>query len=84
VFFSNGKFSVSPQLWIFAIIAIPLTILVFGVWLFWKRRRNIIGSKELEGLKIDDVEEGAPDFTNVLGNPNVRVSGGQSKWSPSY
>jgi LPXTG-motif cell wall-anchored protein len=64
VFFSNGKFSVSAQLWIFAIIAILLTILVFGVWLFWKRRRNIIGSKELEGLKIDDVEEGhPPDFT---------------------
>jgi len=63
VFFSNGNFSVPSQWWILPVIAIPLTILVFGVWLFWKRRRNIIGSKEMEGLKIDDLEEGAPDFT---------------------
>ncbi|KAF8963510.1 hypothetical protein BDZ97DRAFT_1820257 [Flammula alnicola] len=34
--------SVTPQWWLFPSITIPLTILVFIIWLLWQRRRNSV------------------------------------------
>jgi hypothetical protein len=38
----NGSESllVGSQLWLFPAITIPLTILVFAIWVFWQRYRN--------------------------------------------
>lgn len=47
VFFSLGTnragqttFDAAPQLWYYFAITIPLTILVFAVWQWWRRRRE--------------------------------------------
>ncbi|KAJ3515320.1 hypothetical protein NLJ89_g1831 [Agrocybe chaxingu] len=37
---------VSPQWWLFPAIAIPLTVIVFLVWVVWRRRRNTAASFE--------------------------------------
>ncbi|KAI4104313.1 MAG: hypothetical protein LQ339_003932 [Xanthoria mediterranea] len=38
----NGKatLEVSPLVWYFPAVTVPLTILVFGVWEFWRRKRQ--------------------------------------------
>lgn len=38
----NGRESlvVGQQWWLFPVITIPLTILVFTVWVLWQRHRN--------------------------------------------
>lgn len=33
----DGKFKVSPSLWVFGLIAIMLTCATFGVWIVWSR-----------------------------------------------
>jgi amino acid permease len=33
------ELSVAPQWWLFPSITIPLTIIVFIIWLIWRRRR---------------------------------------------
>ncbi|KAL2040003.1 hypothetical protein N7G274_007406 [Stereocaulon virgatum] len=54
----NGKpkLTVSPQWWYFPTITIPLTIIVFAVWQWWRRRReagtNRTGIKELKGQEF--------------------------------
>ncbi|PKY00575.1 hypothetical protein P168DRAFT_69791 [Aspergillus campestris IBT 28561] len=35
----NTKFTISPQFWIFVVIAMPLTALTLGFWYFMMRRR---------------------------------------------
>ena len=47
VFFNTGTnqagqttFVVAPQLWYYFVITIPLTILVFVVWQWWRQRRE--------------------------------------------
>ena len=47
-----GLLSVSPQWWYFPIITVPLTILVFGVWQWWRRRREADVSKSGYGEKL--------------------------------
>ena len=43
----NGRASltVAPQWWYFPAITIPLTIIVFAVWQWWRRKREAGGSK---------------------------------------
>ena len=43
----NGRVSltVAPQWWYFPVITIPLTIIVFAVWQWWRRKREAGGSK---------------------------------------
>lgn len=43
----NGRASlnVAPQWWYFPAITIPLTIVVFAVWQWWRRKREAGGSK---------------------------------------
>lgn len=36
----KAKLEVSPLVWYFPAISIPLTILVFGVWEVWRRKRQ--------------------------------------------
>jgi hypothetical protein len=36
---SSGRLSVSSQWWILPTSTVPLTIVVFGVWLAWQRAR---------------------------------------------
>ncbi|KDR80212.1 hypothetical protein GALMADRAFT_242505 [Galerina marginata CBS 339.88] len=55
VFFNtdgNNSLSVGPQWWLFPAITIPLTLLVFAIWLLWKRHRN---QTTLEPLGMDTV-----------------------------
>jgi hypothetical protein len=42
---ANGRptFAVSPQWWYFPLVTVPLTILVFGGWAVWKRKRGVAG-----------------------------------------
>lgn len=41
----NGKaiFTVSPRIWYYVAIAVPLTILVFAVWVAWQWRQEVTG-----------------------------------------
>ncbi|KDR74750.1 hypothetical protein GALMADRAFT_280149 [Galerina marginata CBS 339.88] len=59
-FFSSsgeqGKLGVAPLWWLFPAITIPLTILVFLVWIFWRRHRNAIKQKKLRALTAQDPE----------------------------
>ncbi len=43
----NGKASltVTPQWWYFPTITIPLTIIVFAVWQWWRRKREAVADK---------------------------------------
>ena len=45
----NGTESiiVGRQWWLFLIITIPLTILVFATWIAWQRYRNQVDSRSL-------------------------------------
>lgn len=38
----NGKatLEVSPLVWYFPAVTVPLTVLVLGVWEFWRRKRQ--------------------------------------------
>ncbi|CAA7270080.1 unnamed protein product [Cyclocybe aegerita] len=40
------RLTVAPQWWLFPAIAIPLTILVFIVWVVWRKRRNSVAAFE--------------------------------------
>ena len=50
----NGSESiiVGRQWWLFPTITIPLTIVVFAIWVAWQRYRNRVDS---ESLGIDDL-----------------------------
>jgi hypothetical protein len=64
VFFSldqTNKLTSTSQAWIFAAIAIPLTVAVFAVWILWKRRRSKAIEDEMETrtrLQEIDIEGG--------------------------
>ena len=49
----NGRVSltVAPQWWYFPTITIPLTIIVFAVWQWWRRKRQAGGSKADSNVK---------------------------------
>jgi hypothetical protein len=53
---NDGKeyFKVSSRLWIFFAVAMPLTILVFGVYQYWRRKRE--QRMELRRTQKDEVE----------------------------
>ena len=53
---------IGPQWWLFPAITIPLTILVFTLWVAWQRYRNRVDS---ESLGISDLFKIAgPDPTS--------------------
>lgn len=39
-FQNNDESSVSPRLWIYFVVMVPLTVMVVGAWLWWDRRRE--------------------------------------------
>lgn len=51
---SNGRanVTVSPQWWYFIAITVPLTIVVFSVWVLWKRWRD-----NVQEINNEDVAE---------------------------
>ncbi|KAF8148423.1 hypothetical protein B0H34DRAFT_736978 [Crassisporium funariophilum] len=53
---SNGEsfLALGPQWWLFPLITIPLTIVVFGTWIFWQR------NLEMNVPKLPDLEVGEP------------------------
>jgi hypothetical protein len=53
---NDGKehFKVSSRLWIFFALAIPLTVLVFSVYQYWRRKRE--QRMELRRTQKDEVE----------------------------
>ncbi|KAF8963524.1 hypothetical protein BDZ97DRAFT_1758596 [Flammula alnicola] len=56
VFFNttpDNSLSVGPQWWIFLVITVPLTVVVFATWVLWQRYRNRVDSR---GLGIDRLE----------------------------
>ncbi|KIM38868.1 hypothetical protein M413DRAFT_238636 [Hebeloma cylindrosporum] len=60
----NGSESISvgPQWWLFPVITIPLTILVFATWVAWQRYRSRVDS---ESLGISDLMKIAgPDMSS--------------------
>lgn len=52
-----GKVTVSPQWWLFPVITIPLTIIVFLVWIIWKRQRS--ADQHLDDIQKESEEEKA-------------------------
>jgi hypothetical protein len=61
VFFNSGVdndgkeyFKVSSRLWIFFAVAVPLTVLVSGVYQYWRRERE--RRMELHRTRKDDIE----------------------------
>jgi len=57
----NGSESiiVGRQWWLFPAITIPLTILVFALWVAWQRYRN----------RVDSANLGISDLIKIAGNP---------------
>lgn len=60
VFFNTGTnlagqttVDVAPQLWYYFVITIPLTILVFAVWQWWRRRREADLGRKDESIEAD-------------------------------
>jgi uncharacterized membrane protein YciS (DUF1049 family) len=65
VFFNYGvdndgkeNFQVSSRLWIFFAVAVPLTILVSGVYQYWRRVRKRRMDSRRERAEMDDIEMG--------------------------
>jgi hypothetical protein len=56
---NDGKesFKVSSRLWIFFAVAAPLTVLVSGVYQYWRRERE--RRMELRRTQNDDIETGS-------------------------
>jgi ATP-dependent Zn protease len=50
----GGSLVVGKQWWLFFVITIPLTILVFVVWFMWQRHRYKVHS---DNLGIDQITE---------------------------
>jgi LPXTG-motif cell wall-anchored protein len=38
--FTSVSLNVSSQIWIYWVVAIPLTLMTLLAWLFWKRKRD--------------------------------------------
>jgi cytoskeletal protein RodZ len=51
------KWTVSSRLWIFFAVAVPLTVLVSGVYQYWRRERE--RRTELRRTQNDDIETGS-------------------------
>jgi membrane-anchored protein YejM (alkaline phosphatase superfamily) len=56
---NDGKesFKVSSRLWIFFAVAVPLTVLVSGVYQYWRREKE--RRMELRHTQNDDIETGS-------------------------
>ncbi|KAL8805347.1 MAG: hypothetical protein Q9182_002021 [Xanthomendoza sp. 2 TL-2023] len=80
VFFNTGRdehgkatMEVSPLIWYYPVITIPLTILVFGVWEIWRRQRQA-KSKAFDNLTATKDQSTAP--------PRLRLSTLESNTNP--
>jgi hypothetical protein len=58
---------IGQQWWLFPAITIPLTILVFGVWLLWQRYRHRIHFDALGVDQITDIEQAGEGVTDERG-----------------
>jgi cytochrome c-type biogenesis protein CcmH/NrfF len=73
VFFNYGidsagknSLTVSPLLWLFPTLTVPLTIIVFMVYRYWrKRREKKVRSKSRESSNVD-LERGERKITTHL------------------
>lgn len=43
----TSSLTVSPSMWIYWAITVPLTVVTFLLWVFWFRRENLKSSKRL-------------------------------------
>ena len=73
----NGSQSllVGSQWWLFPAITVPLTILVFAVWVLWQRYRNKMDSVTLGTSRLKDFVKPLPaqrqNFTQDYHDPNL-------------
>lgn len=44
---TTSSLTVSPSMWIYWAITVPLTVLTFVIWVFWSKRENFKSSKRL-------------------------------------
>ncbi|KAF4612722.1 hypothetical protein D9613_011811 [Agrocybe pediades] len=72
IFFSEADaqgrqvLTVSPQWWLFPVITIPLTVLVFVIWMIWQRRRKVpeIASELRHDSALGPQEVGVTNYWN--------------------
>jgi uncharacterized membrane protein YhaH (DUF805 family) len=52
----NGRatFAVSPQVWYYVVVTIPLTILVFIVWALWLRHQRLVDKNYKGKIALSD------------------------------
>jgi len=58
---SSGSLSVSSKWWILPACSIPLTIVVFGVWLTWQRMRVTRTKEQQEHALREFIDKGLPE-----------------------
>ena len=68
------KLTVSPSIWIYWVIVIPLTLITFLVWALWSRRENLESSKRLliHRMKVPNDSTNATE-KGVIRNPNENI-----------
>ena len=72
------KLTSTSQAWMFPIITILLTIAVFAVWIFWRRRRSKVIEGEMRTrprLQDDDIEAGVVHEGFIVGGPYPTING---------
>jgi len=69
--------SVSPHLWIYFVVAMPVTAIVVGLWWRWDRVQNRRFSHESEDLEkaIDQME------AQIMSTMRQRTTSSQRPWT---
>ena len=66
-----SSLAVSPNMWIYWVITVPLTVVTFLIWLLWSRSENIKSGKRLVTYRANAPMESEGATTQ---NPNLIAS----------
>jgi len=67
---SDGEsaFTVSGWIWLYFAVTIPVTLLVFAIYLFWRRKREVKMASKLSRISEYSMDEDDSDVDLELGN----------------
>ena len=71
---NTSSLAVSPNIWIYWVITVPLTVVTFLIWLLWSRRENIKSSKRLVAYRANapmEFESATTKNSNVISSEKM-------------